>query len=78
MTIDEAIEILKNSNPNIIAVRSCNERLFDKRELAYNMATQSLKAWEKLIKFADSEKENNGTLRVHINDIKKFYKEVSE
>ena len=45
---------------------------------ALKLAIRSLNAWEKLIKFADLEQENNGTLRVHINDIKKFYKEVEE
>lgn len=71
MTREEAIEILnKGYTPR--GDRESFKRYF----LAREMAIRSLEAWEKLIKFAESEQENNGTSRVHIDDIKKFYKEV--
>jgi len=71
MTIEEAIKVLR-SLYNVQRL----DTLTREEMTAVAMAIRSLESWEKLIKFADSEKENNGTLRVHINDIKKFYKEI--
>jgi len=60
MTREEAISILTESNPNQITVRTGSEKLFDKREEAYNIAIEALEQelkWipvsERLPKIAD-------------------------
>ena len=74
MTREEAVAVLKE---RISCAKYINEDYADMVDVkALEMAIKSLEAWEKLIKFAELEQENNGICRVHINDIKKFYKEI--
>lgn len=59
MTNEEAIKIVKYSNPNSICVRTRNEKMFDKREEAFNMAIKALEQEPRWIPVSERLPEKN-------------------